>query len=309
MTSKIFVTGASGVLGGAVYAAFKDSGHYVLGLAHSRSTNELVKLNLLDKNAVERLFEEYKPDLVIHCAAERRPDVADKNPEATQKLNASVPEHLAQLARRLRYQLVYISTDYVFDGTSPPYAPSATPNPVNLYGRTKRDGEIAVLAAAAQGANVVVLRVPVLYGPTPKNSDTAVNALLDVVQDQSGKEYKMDHYSTRYPTNVLDIAKFLLRISALRKSFPPILHYAASEPFTKYEMCLVFASILNVPHGHIISDAEAPKGEVAASRPKDCKLDTTETEVLLGGPGSLDCCIFEEWWKEHLGKGGQASKD
>ena len=51
------------------------------------------------------------------------------------------------------------------------------------------------------------------YGPAPKNSDSAVNILLDVVADQSGKQYKMDHYATRFPTNVLDIADFLVRLS------------------------------------------------------------------------------------------------
>jgi S-adenosylmethionine synthetase len=53
---------------------------------------------------------------------------------------------------------------------------------------------------------------PHRYGPAPKNSDSAVNILLDVVQDQSGKTYKMDHYATRYPTNVLDIADFFVRL-------------------------------------------------------------------------------------------------
>lgn len=58
-----------------------------------------------------------------------------------------------------------------------------------------------------------VLRVPVLYGPAPVNSDTAVNVLVDVVKDQSGKQYKMDHYATRYPTNTLDIAGWLVRLT------------------------------------------------------------------------------------------------
>ena len=76
------------------------------------------------------------------------------------KLNAGVPGHLAQLAKTLKYKLVYISTDYVFDGTAPPYTPSSTPNPVNLYGRTKREGELAILETV--DAEAVVLRVPVL---------------------------------------------------------------------------------------------------------------------------------------------------
>lgn len=194
----------------------------------------------------------------------------------------------------------------MFDGTSPPYTPASLTNPVNLYGRTKRDGELAVLGVV--GSRSVVLRVPVLYvstdmatdppgetyllivvidiryGPAPNNSDTAVNVLLDIVADQSGKTYKMDHYATRYPTNVLDIADFLVRlagacqvlplhllnfsteritltITALpaTRQIPPIIHYSAEEPFTKYEMCLVFAKLLGLPHEHIIPDAEPPQ--------------------------------------------------
>ena len=76
------------------------------------------------------------------------------------QLNGELPGRLAQLSKSLKFKLLYISTDYVFDGNSPPYTPSSQTNPVNLYGRTKRDGELAVLGV--EGANVVVIRVPVL---------------------------------------------------------------------------------------------------------------------------------------------------
>ncbi|CAL1699582.1 unnamed protein product [Somion occarium] len=298
---RVIVTGASGVLGSAVYSAFKNAGHTTLGLAHSRTTGDLQKLDLLDQDAVAKVFGEFKPDWVIHCAAERRPDVAEKDPEGARKLNASVPAFLARLSETLRFTLMYISTDYVFDGTSPPYTPASAPNPVNLYGQTKRDGEIAVLEVT--GSNSIVLRLPV-YGPAPKNSDTAVNILIDVVSDQSGKQYKMDHYATRYPTNVVDIADFLVRLTTLPPtvSIPPILHYSAEEPFTKYEMCLIFARVLGLPHGHIIPDAEPPKGDAATTRPRDCHLYTRETEDLMEGYGGLGWTPFEEWWVDYLNK-------
>jgi S-adenosylmethionine synthetase len=100
-------------------------------------------------------------------------------------LNVDVPAHLAALSKELGFTLIFISTgkppvtfsclsgsfvsaelssglsiDYVFDGTSPPYVPSAEPNPINLYGITKRDAELAVLGV--EGAHVAVLRVPIL---------------------------------------------------------------------------------------------------------------------------------------------------
>ncbi|KAH9933734.1 NAD(P)-binding protein [Fomitopsis serialis] len=271
---RVIITGASGILGSAVYKAYKAAGHEVLGLANSRPTGELKKLDLLDSAEVERVFMGFKPDWVIHCAAERRPDVAEKNPEGAQQLNVGVPEHLAKTAKALKFTLVYISTDY-------------------------RDGELAVLGVV--DARAIVLRVPVLYGPAPNNADTAVNILLDVVADQSGKQYKMDHYATRYPTCVVDIADFLVRLSSLpaSKAIPPILHYSASEPFTKYEMCLILSRLLGVPHSHIIPDAEAPTGDAATTRPRDCQLYTRETEDLMEGQGGLGWTPFEEWWQEY----------
>ncbi|KAF9530300.1 hypothetical protein CPB83DRAFT_851344 [Crepidotus variabilis] len=296
---KILVTGASGVLGTAVFQAFKSSGYDVVGLANSRSGGQYTKLDLTNTEEVTKLLKKLQPDWVIHCAAERRPDVAEKDPAAAQKLNAEVPGNLSKLAKDLNFKLIYISTDYVFDGTSPPYTPSSATNPVNLYGKSKRDGEVAVLEV--NGAKATVLRVPVLYGPAPHNSDSAVNILLDVVQDQSGKTYKMDHYATRYPTNVADIAAFLVRLSTLKKALPPILHYSGEEPFTKYEMCLVLAKILGLPHKHITADAEPPTGDGATSRPRDCHLYTKETEDL-GVEGGLGQSLFEEWWTQYLKK-------
>ncbi|PSR81171.1 hypothetical protein PHLCEN_2v6506 [Hermanssonia centrifuga] len=195
--------------------------------------------------------------------------------------------------------LTALSSDYVFDGSSPPYPPSTATNPLNLYGRTKRDGEVAVLSVT--GAKTVALRVPVLYGPTPTPSDSAVNILLDVVSDQSGKTYKMDHFATRYPTNIVDIADFLVRLSTLppSKTLPPIIHYSAEEPFTKYEMCLVFAKLLGLPHTHIIPQAEEPTDPNASTRPRDAHLYTLETEDLMAGYGGLGWTPFEEWWKSN----------
>ena len=84
---------------------------------------------------------------------------------------------------------------------------------------------MAVLGAISEGGlEATVLRVPVLYGPAPQNSDTAVNILVDVVEDQSGKVYKMDHYATRFPTNVVDIANFLVRLSCKHLSSVSIVH-------------------------------------------------------------------------------------
>ena len=114
--------------------------------------------------------------------------------------------------------------------------PSAQPNPLNLYGITKRDAELAVLGV--EGAHVIVLRVPVLYvlvsavyynrmsvelmlkcivdtAQLRRMQTRRSTSLVDVVRDQSGKKYTMDHYQTRFPTKVLDIAGFLVRLASM----------------------------------------------------------------------------------------------
>jgi S-adenosylmethionine synthetase len=126
------------------------------------------------------------------------------------QLNISVPNTLAQLSTSSSnpFTLVYISTDYVFPGNAPPagYATTDQTEPLQLYGETKLAGEQALVAVEKESIDLVgrrvILRVPVLYGPCEKPSDSAVNILLDVVKDNSGKEYKMDHWAVRYPTNV-----------------------------------------------------------------------------------------------------------
>ncbi|GJJ15043.1 hypothetical protein Clacol_009318 [Clathrus columnatus] len=288
---RVLITGASGVLGSAIYQAFKRSGSYhVLGTAYTRAQDhpDLTFLNLLDELALEQAIQSFKPDWLIHTAAERRPDIAERDPDAATKLNVNVTSHLGRLANQF---------NYVFDGLYPPYSPDSETNPLQLYGRTKRDGELAL--EHLDNKHALILRVPVLYGPAPKNSDSAVNILLDIVQDQSGKLYKMDHFAVRYPTNVLDIADFLARLSLYSGNVPKILHYSGAEPFTKYEMCLIFSQILGVPHRHIIPESDPPTGIAATTRPRDCHLDCRETDSLRV-EGGMGLCGFEEWWGRHL---------
>ncbi|KAG8831457.1 hypothetical protein FRC17_003120 [Serendipita sp. 399] len=299
---QVLITGASGVLGSAVYNAFQSRGiDKVVGLAHSRPAPHLLQLDLLDEGKLEDLMNRLDigdGDWIIHCAAERRPDVAEKDTQRCQNLNVSLPANLARHSALRGFTMIYISTDYVFDGTSPPYLPGDETNPLQFYGRTKRDGERAGLETP--GARFTALRVPVLYGPAPNNADTAVNILLDVIQDQSEKKYDMDHFAVRYPTNVLDIAEFLVRLRGLGKPLPRVIHYSAGEPFTKYEMCLVLARILGLPHEHIIPQATPPQD--GTPRPINTQLDVMETERLFYGSASegLGWNGFEEWWSDYL---------
>ncbi|KAI8822412.1 uncharacterized protein EV422DRAFT_523923 [Fimicolochytrium jonesii] len=293
---KVIITGASGLLGRAVFNCFQNAGFDVIGTAFSRSGEKLVKLNLTDFDAVKQFIAKEKPATIIHCAAERRPDVAAKDTEGARKLNIAATENIAQAAKEAGSWLVYISTDYVFDGNNPPYEVDAKVNPLNFYGQTKYEGEVTLSKTYPEAA---ILRVPILYGPTEYDSESAVNILLEIIKN-TAKTVDMDDFQARYPTNVEDIAKVLRQMTERavfkKEALSGVFHYSAPEKMTKYQICAVFANILSLPIDHLKPIREAPK-EPVATRPNDAHLATTRLETL---GFDLTAVKFEDWFRTYL---------
>lgn len=169
---KIILTGASGLLGRAVKSCLeKEPCYEVISLGFNRCKEDMIKIDLMDDTAVTALLETHKPDIVIHSAAERRPDHVSNHLNETIKLNVNSTELLAKEVDKLGSFLLYISTNYVFDGTKPPYMITDKPNPLNKYGETKLQGEEVVQKFCK---NFGILRVPVLYGDVEFVRESAV---------------------------------------------------------------------------------------------------------------------------------------
>jgi S-adenosylmethionine synthetase len=257
------ITGATGQLGRQCFRAFSEAdGWEVIGTGFSRANPPSIrKVDLADPTQVSTLLEETRPDVVVHCAAERFPDRCSADPDAAKRLNVAASEHLArECARRRGIVLIYISTDYVFSGKpgEAPYAADAPTNPPNFYGETKLAGEEAVRAA---GGRAAVLRVPVLYGEVEENKESAINVLLDTVY-ASGKKTEMDHWSVRYPTNTADVARVVKDIAERYvnakegEELPKTLQFSGEERMTKYEICQTLAEIAGLPLDHVTPNSE-----------------------------------------------------
>ncbi|CAJ0939545.1 unnamed protein product [Ranitomeya imitator] len=258
-SKKALVTGATGLLGRSVYREFKAANWHIVGCSYTRVRPKHEMLNLLDSSAVKELVEDFKPDVIVHCAAERRPDVVENNPDSATMLNVGASENIAKVAAGTGAFLIYISTDYVFDGSSPPYREDSEPNPLNTYG-------------------AAVLRVPVLYGDVEKIEESAVTVMFDKVQ-HSNKSVDIDHWQQRFPTYVKDVAsvcvqmserklQFTLRLFAyldlqsaalkmagenmpLDPSLKGIFHWSGNEQMTKYEIACAMADAFNLPSSHL----------------------------------------------------------
>lgn len=287
---KLTVTGATGLLGRAVIKELgKSDGFEVTGLGYSRAEPPLVKLDLMAGTELTRYFKEQKPEIIVHCAAERRPDVSREKPEESRILNVEVTGLLAAIAAEMDSFLLYISSDYVFDGTSPPYRVDSSTNPINFYGSTKLAGEKAVVKLCRE---YCILRLPILYGGDLYRGESSITSIAAELERQQGGGF--DNWATRYPTCTSDVARVIRQILEYRAAHPDtagIFHWSGNEPYTKYEMALVMAKVMGIP-AESVHPANAPTG--GTKRPKDSHLDCSALEELgIGSQSSFRKNISE----------------
>jgi dTDP-4-dehydrorhamnose reductase len=289
---RILLTGATGLLGRAVFARLSRRSDIVLaGTSFSRDRPPFRRVDLTSPGEAAALFAEFHPDFVIHAAAERRPDVVDGDTERAQALNVEATARIAESCRAHGASLLYISTDYVFDGSAPPYFPDSPENPLNGYGKMKLEGErrIRDIFGHEAVARAFMLRISILYGPVETLGESAVTELAAKLLKR--QPCSMEHWASRYPLHVDDVAQAIERIvdAWASGSAGPESTFLLSGPetLTKYEMALVMARILGVDAELILPDPSRPAG---APRPKDCRMDTS----LLAAIGYVPQIPFEK---------------
>ncbi|KUJ81467.1 MULTISPECIES: SDR family oxidoreductase [Microbulbifer] len=281
---NVLVTGASGLLGRSVLGRLqRDPRLRVTGSALSRANNDLVALDLNDSKAVSDALDSLQPGVVIHCAAERWPDRCAEAPERSWQLNVQATESLARQCEATGARLIYISTDYVFDGSAPPYAVDDTPNPLNFYGRSKLAGERVILRSGHHWA----LRLPLLFGPAQYPGESGVTGLLETLQSRAPQA--LDHWAIRFPTSVEEVAEILAQAlsRALEgEQFSGIYHWSGDSACTRYELALKIAEIAGLDSSHLSPDT-APQFE--QPRPQNCQLDKSRlTNLGIRGKDSLE---------------------
>lgn len=184
------VTGANGQLGTALQVLLQDKAEYI----------DREDLDLTDENAVKAYLQDKNYEYIINCAAYTAVDKAETDEENAHKINALAPLYLAKYGKKI----VHISTDYVFDGSNcKPYNEEDETHPLSVYGKTKREGELNVLANAD---TAVIIRTAWLYSPHGGNFVKTMRKLgaeresLNVVFDQVGS-----------PTNAYDLAETIVK--------------------------------------------------------------------------------------------------
>jgi S-adenosylmethionine synthetase len=268
MLTNALVTGTTGFLGAAI-AERLSSEMKIHGCGHTQSFNG-TQVDLRDPAAVSALISATAPNVVIHSAAYRDPDFCESNPEEARRLNVGSVQSLCDALPAETY-LIFISSDYVFEGQNPPHDEDAPRNPCSIYGRSKCEAEDIVSARP----HSLSLRIPVLIGGggSPEQSGY-VGQLVRCVLEKT--PVTQDHHHVRYPTWIDDVAD---AVSFLIEKQPSgVMHYSGAEPSTRYEAALEVAKLLNTSSAHISpSEASIARGAV---RPWNSALSTERIRNL-----------------------------
>lgn len=205
---KVLVTGVGGQLGYDVLNELIKRGHTAVGsdiLPGADTSAQYVQLDITDKAAVEKIITELNPDAVIHCAAWTAVDAAEdeENIDKVHAINADGTENIAKACKKLDIKMIYISTDYVFDGQgSEPWKPDCTDyKPLSVYGRSKLEGELAVRANLDR---YFIVRIAWVFGVNGKNF---IKTMLSVGKKHDAVRVVNDQIGT--PTYTYDLARLL----------------------------------------------------------------------------------------------------
>jgi len=131
---KIFIAGASGILGRDLCSHLDKEGVQYIGTYNTRPIRNGLKVDFFNESCLQETLLECKPSAVVNCIVERFTDVCEKNWDKTIKANVNIADILSRVCNKLGIYLVHISTDYVFDGRQPPYFPESKQNPLQNYG-------------------------------------------------------------------------------------------------------------------------------------------------------------------------------
>ena len=255
----VLVTGVKGQLGYDVVNELEKRGHVAIGV-------DIDEMDITDAASVQKVITEAAPDAVIHCAAYTAVDAAEDNVDLCRRVNADGTENIAKVCKALNIKMMYISTDYVFNGQGErPWEPDDERQPLNIYGQTKYEGELAV----EKLEKFFIVRIAWVFGINGKNFIKTMLNLgktrdkLTVVADQIGS-----------PTYTFDLARLLVDMIETDKYGR---YHATNEGLCSwYEFaCEIFRQAgISVSVAPVTSDQYPAK----AKRPMNSRMDKSKLE-------------------------------
>ena len=270
---KFLVTGSAGLVGQQVVKDLSNS-HLVFS-CYNKSKPEYgdsVKMDLKNYEMISGVLTERKPDVVIHLGAMTGVDLCEKEKTPASEINTKATEIIAKECSKLNSFLVYVSTDYVFDGNSGMYKEDDVANPLGFYGKSKLEGEKAVQNFST---NWCIARTSTPFGlhPTKKSFPMWV---IENLQKQKQIDVLIDQFTS--PTYIPNLSRMLIEISERR--ITGIIHAAGASKISRYQMASMISDKLNLDDT-LLKQISMNKMKWIAQRPKDSSLDVSRASSIL----------------------------
>ena len=271
---KCAVFGASGFVGAACVREAVRRGFRVLAIGGESSppadTGAIssLRLDVTNREAVERLVLEEWPEVVINAAALSNPATVDSQPEQAEAVNVVFPAQLALLTRHLGSKLIHFSTDMVFDGQRGGYRSTDMPSPSSLYGETKLRAEKAVLEG--NPADPVVLRITIVTGDSPGGARSVHEKMLHAIR--RGEKLPLFADELRQPCSVESVAEVAVEL-AQRPELHGLFHWGGSEVLSRAEMGRRILARFRIPAENWIEERNKADYPAFADRPSDLSLE------------------------------------
>jgi dTDP-4-dehydrorhamnose reductase len=280
VSKRILITGGTGLLGQALLNSapldVELSGTYLPDKAPSiELACPFFPLDVRDNNQVENLFDQVKPDLVIHTASIGSVDYSEHHREESWAVNVGGTQNIGQACARHRAKLIFISSNAVFDGEHPFYAEDAPIHPINYYGQLKVEGEEWVKSS---GLDYAIVRPILMYGwhlPIERGN-WVTNWLRSLSQSQRVKV--VDDVGTK-PLYALNCAEVIWAVIAQKKT--GVYHAAGADHITLDQFAQATAEVFGLD-ASLIDPVPSSYFPEIAPRPKDTSFDTTKMERELG---------------------------
>ena len=271
---KFLVTGSAGLVGRQVVKDLLQSYTQVYSCYNNSKPEDGIAthLDLTSPDGIIKVVESTKPDVIIHLAAMTNVDQCEIEKEMALKINAKSTAILSEQATKHGAFLVYVSTDYVFDGEKGMKIESDTPNPIGYYGKSKLEGEIAVHDLAS---NRCIVRTSTPFGihPTRKSFPLFV---AENLQAKKVISVITDQYTS--PTYVPNLSRMLIEISS--KKIQGIFHLAGATRISRYDMAMMVAEKLGLDK-NLLKSTKLEEMNWTAKRPRDSSLDISKAASLL----------------------------
>jgi len=269
---RALVIGASGQVGAALLHALRSRGHEAHGTHAQHAAPGLVHLDLTDHTAVERAVAHVRPEWVFCPAGMSFVDYCEDHPDQAMAANRDGPAAAARAAEALGAGFVYYSTDYVFDGKGGPFGEDDPPRPLCVYGKSKHEGEQAVLAACRRA---VIIRPSVVYGPELQGK----NFVYQLIRaSQAGQEFRLAVDQKASPSYNPDVAAASVELA--EGDLHGIWHIAGPEVLDRYDFALRICREFGLDTSRLSAVTTAALAQ-KASRPLDGGLKVTKAQARL----------------------------